>query len=259
METETRLAAGIRAADEESKYDAVCKELLSEKIILAHILKTCAVEFAEYDVSEIAEKFIEGTPVISAEPVMRNESASKISGMGEVDATITEGIVTYDIYFRAVLPKGEGVIELIVNVEAQGGYKVTYPLVKRGVYYSCRMVSAQYGREFSHSHYEKVKKVYSIWICMNPAQKRRNSISRYSMAEESVIGDTHEKREHYCGTRRMEVTSTLLGHYPFRPLPFRVKRCQRIGGEIRVLENIVAKANHAVNAVIPIGKVEERI
>ena len=149
METETTLAAGIRAADEESKYDAVCKELLSEKIVLAWILKTCAVEFAEYDVSEIAEKFIEGTPVISAEPVMRNESASKISGMGEVDATITEGTVTYDIYFRAVLPKGEGVVELIVNVEAQGGYNVSYPLVKRGVYYSCRMVSAQYGREFS--------------------------------------------------------------------------------------------------------------
>ena len=31
MEAETTLAAGIRAADEESKYDAVCKELLSEK------------------------------------------------------------------------------------------------------------------------------------------------------------------------------------------------------------------------------------
>ena len=121
MEAETTLAAGIRAADEESKYDAVCKELLSEKIILAWILKTCAVEFAEYDVNEIAEKFIEGTPVISAEPVMRNESASKISGMGQVDATIMEGTVTYDIYFRAVLPKEEGVVELIVNVEAQGG------------------------------------------------------------------------------------------------------------------------------------------
>ena len=118
METETTLAAGIRAADEESKYDAVCKELLSEKIILAWILKTCAVEFAECDVNEIAEKFIEGTPVISAEPVMRNESASKISGMGQVDATIMEGTVTYDIYFRAVLPKEEGVVELIVNVEA---------------------------------------------------------------------------------------------------------------------------------------------
>ena len=33
MEAETTLAAGIRAADEESNYDAVCKELLSEKII----------------------------------------------------------------------------------------------------------------------------------------------------------------------------------------------------------------------------------
>ena len=197
METETTLAAGIRAADEETRYDAVCKELLSEKVVLAWILKTCAVEFAEYDVSEIAEKFIEGTPVISAEPVTRNESAAKISGMGQVDSSIMEGTVTYDIYFRAVLPKGEGVVELIVNVEAQGGYKVPYPLVKRGVYYSCRMVSAQYGREFIHSHYEKVKKVYSIWICTNPSKKRRNSISSYSMAEKTLVGNTREKREHY--------------------------------------------------------------
>lgn len=30
-----------------------------------------------------------------------------------------------------------------------------------------RMISAQYRTEFTNFHYENIKKVYSIWICMN--------------------------------------------------------------------------------------------
>ena len=51
--------------------------------------------------------------------------------------------------------------------------------------------------EFTDAHYEKIKKVYSIWICMNPPKYRKNSINRYSIQEEHLIGETSEKVENY--------------------------------------------------------------
>lgn len=42
---ETTIAQSINVADEKAKYDAACKRLLSEKIILAWIMKHCMKEF----------------------------------------------------------------------------------------------------------------------------------------------------------------------------------------------------------------------
>ena len=58
-------------------------------------------------------------------------------------------------------------------MEAQNQFYPGYPLIKRGIYYCCRMVSSQYGTVFTSSHYEKIKKVYSIWICTNPPEYRK--------------------------------------------------------------------------------------
>ncbi len=62
MNTDTTIAKNIRVADEKASYDAACKRLLSEKIILAWIMKNCLEEYRDCDVEEIAEKYIKGTP-----------------------------------------------------------------------------------------------------------------------------------------------------------------------------------------------------
>ncbi len=54
------------------------------------------------------------------------------------------------------------------------------------------VVSSQYGTEFTNSHYEKIKKVYSIFICMNPPNYRKNTINQYSIQEEFNIKMTQE-------------------------------------------------------------------
>ncbi len=84
--------------------------------------------------------------------------------MDTEDKSVREGTVTYDIRFRAIVPGSGEIIGLIVNVEAQNDFYPGYPLIKRGIYYCCRMISSQYGREFTDSHYERIKKVYSIFI-----------------------------------------------------------------------------------------------
>ena len=55
----------------------------------------------------------------------------------------------------------------------------------------------QEGTEFTEGHYEKIKKVYSIWICMNPPRIRENTISRYLLKEENLVGRAVEKKENY--------------------------------------------------------------
>lgn len=74
--------------------------------------------------------------------------------------------------------------------------RVTH-LIKRGIYYCSRMISAQYGTEFTESHYENIKKVYSIWICMNPPKNRRNSITCYHITEKNLAGSVKERKSDY--------------------------------------------------------------
>ena len=86
--------------------------------------------------------------------------------------------MTFDIRFNAVAPISGNLISLIINVEAQNDFYPGYPIIKRNIYYCSRMISAQYGTEFTNAHYEKIKKVYSIFICMNPPKNRKNTINQ---------------------------------------------------------------------------------
>lgn len=199
MKQETTISTALRAADVNARYDAACKSLLSEKAILAWIMKSCMEEYRACTIAEIMDQYIEGSPEVSSVAVMPDETnaPSRVSGAGSEDATITEGTVFFDIRFRARKPGSGERIGLIINVEAQNDFYPGYPLTKRGFYYCGRMISSQYGREFVDSHYEDIKKVYSVWICMSPPKRRGNTITRYSIQEEALVGNATEKRENY--------------------------------------------------------------
>ena len=197
MGTETTLSKTMAASTEKEQYDAACKRLLAEKIILAWIMKNTIKEYASYSVQDIANQYIEGTPQIGEVPVLPDETNPRISGTGVEDTTITEGTITYDIRFMAILPQNGELVRMIINLEAQNDFYPGYPLIKRALYYCSRMISAQYGTEFTKSHYEKIKKVYSIWICMNPPENRKNSITKYSITEQNLVGDVKEPHENY--------------------------------------------------------------
>ena len=155
-------------------------------------------EFADIELNKIADKYIECEPQIAEIPVMPDETnAPKVQGTGVEDVKMTEGTVKFDIRFQALVPNSEEVISLIINVEAQNDYYPGYPLVKRGIYYYGRMISSQYGTVFTKSHYEKVKKVYSIWICSHPPVGRENTITGYSVNEKNYVGSVKEKRANY--------------------------------------------------------------
>ena len=97
--------------------------LLSEKVILAWIMKNCLKEYRNCSIQEIMDNYIEGEPQIAKVPVTPAETNivtnSMIKGLSTEDKTITEGTVTYDIRFLATAPKSKDFIRLILNIEAQ--------------------------------------------------------------------------------------------------------------------------------------------
>ena len=185
------------AEEQKRQYDAACKNVLSEKGIIANILQDCVGEFQTCSIDEIVNRCIEGQPETGTVLVEPNGGISRITSQQVEDKSEREGTVFYDIRFTAVAPSDGKPIRLIINIEAQNNFHPGYPLLKRAIYYCSRMISSQYGTVFTKSHYEKIEKVYSIWICTMPTKKWAYTITRYRMREENLVGQTQAPREDY--------------------------------------------------------------
>lgn len=124
-------------------------------------------------------------------------------------SSINEGTVHFDVKFRSILPEEEGKnISIIINMEMQKKDNPGYAVVTRGIYYSARMISEQYGTVFKKSEYQKIQKTYSIWICPEPVKKSANSIIRYRIWEEEILWKSYTDVKDYD---RMEVIVVNLG------------------------------------------------
>jgi hypothetical protein len=192
----------VYLAGKNPEYDAAAKKLLSSKKILAWILKYCVEEFKDCSIADIRDRYIIGIPETASAPVLPDETnavakvnADRISGERTEDTSVTEGKVTFDIRFRAITPHND-LVQLIINIEAQRSRRTSYPLLKRAMYYVSRLISSQYGVDFDKAQYGKIKKVYSIWLCMD-APDDRGGITRYRMQEEPEYGNILDEKENY--------------------------------------------------------------
>ena len=194
------LAGDIGLAAGKSQYDAYCKRILANKEILAWILKYAVTEFSDMEIGEI-KKCIENDIRISKVRVSPGKTnmpePEKISGGSEEDKVPGEGEIFYDIRFSVYLPGKKKKVKMLINVEAQKDSYPGYEIPSRGVYYGSRMISAQKGTEFSGSDYDSIKKVYSIWICMNAPGYIGNAVSEYSIVKKDCIPGIPDKREAY--------------------------------------------------------------
>ena len=57
MDIETTIAQGLHVTDDSAGYDAACKRVLSEKAILARIMKACLEEYKDCDVNDCREVY----------------------------------------------------------------------------------------------------------------------------------------------------------------------------------------------------------
>lgn len=188
MTQKTHISNVIEGNNYKDRYDAEVKKILSDKTILAWIMKYSMQEFADYPIEEIRE-CIEGTPEIATIKVRPGHTPEAIMGMPNEDKVPGEGEITYDIRFY-VRTRGLERIKIIVNIEAQNKYYPGYDLVTRAIFYCARLLSAQLDTEFVPRNYDDIKKVYSIWICMDVPKYAEYTITRYKINRPELFTET---------------------------------------------------------------------
>ena len=129
----------------------------------------------------------------------------KVQVLNTEDKTQNEGTAIYDIVFQVRVPSSGRIISLLINVEIQNDKGLTYETVTRGIFYCARMLSAQKNSLFKKSEYEKLQKVYSIWIC--PYSKSGiNSISAYDIRQKLLEGEPKIDKSAYDKLETVIVT-----------------------------------------------------
>lgn len=202
MEIKTSVSDAIESAGYKAKYDTQVKWILSNKPILAWILKETADELKGLDIDTIMQ-CIEGEPQVSAMPVNPGKSGlQKITGMNTENRVPGEGDIFYDILFYVITPDKQP-IKLIINLEAQKKYHTSYDLVTRGIFYCARLLSSQLNTEFTAPDYDDIKKVYSIWICMDTPGYAENTITKYEIEQKKILGS-------YNGKARYDLLSAVM-------------------------------------------------
>ena len=143
------IAKTLDATEGVAKYDECCKKVLSFKKFLAYILNQSTVEFADYSVDEIADKYIEGEPKIDEVYIHKDEVANdeKIDGINSESTSVNERTIRYDIVFYVVLPQNKKTAKFTVNIEVQNTYYDKYPMTKRMVYYGARLLCDQHTKD----------------------------------------------------------------------------------------------------------------
>lgn len=187
MDTEIRNA--VSAADEDAQYDEKAKRLLGNKIILAHILVKTVDEFQGMNPEDVVS-CIEGEPFISVVPVEpgltnieKEKNGQRIVGLNTENEEINEGLIRFDIIFYVRMK--DGISQVIVNLEAQKDEPTSYHILNRAVFYVSRLVSSQKERDFVKTNYNDIKRVFSIWVCMNMDE---NSMAYVHLAKDDLLG-----------------------------------------------------------------------
>lgn len=157
----------------QNRYDQNFKSIIHRGTILSWLLRGCIDELKDKDVEEIKK----GLDIGADGFTVKGRESEYVS---------SNGPVIMDNVFDVRLTDTGETVSVIVDVEAQNE-SAPYPLGKRAEYYISRMVSDQKGREFTGTDYGKIRRVFSIWVMMDPPKSCRNTIVKYSMVP-NVIG-----------------------------------------------------------------------
>lgn len=158
-------------------------------------------KFKSFEIEKIVKEAFVGEIKVSKVAVNTDEDdieePTKLDTASNEDNSKKNGSIVYDIRFNVVVPDSDFSVALIINIEAQKTSETPYPILKRALYYCSRLISSQKNVVFVNSHYEKLRKVYSIWIQMNTSKKQQNTMNRYRVIEENLVGQYKDNSINY--------------------------------------------------------------
>ena len=192
----------LEAVSDEEEYDRAVKALFLNPRILAPIIKMAISEFADVPIDDIIDSIKDISDIDAVDDV--SAVASKKSMKLEVEQTsVSEKLIVYDVHFKIINPalsSEEILVYLYVDIEVQGDShesSLGYPLLKRAMYYVARELSGQLGILTNETDYNKLQKCYSIWICDGVPKDQQNTMTRYHMTKEDLIGVSCDASEAY--------------------------------------------------------------
>ena len=196
LKTNNFLADDLEIEARHIKCDQAIKRVLATMSILARTVKGTVTEVKNMSIAEIESAIDHESIEISSVRINPGLSNSRAVLLNCQDSIKNEGSVYYDIRFVMRLPDGSQT-KIIVNIEAQRKSNPGYSIVKRGIFYVARLISAQLGVEFSNKgedkiQYENIKKVYSIWLCMDCPNDKRDSIVSYTLHPEILYSGNNK-------------------------------------------------------------------
>ena len=213
----TILARDIETENLDIRYDMSVKRVLGNIPLLAPVTKYTVKELKDFSIPmieqcidtdsiQISQVFVE--PGLTNRKIVNDELESKVPG---------EGRAIFDIRFTITLPDGNK-SKIIINIEAQQKSNPGYSLLNRGIFYAARLISAQLSVEFTNDgsdkeQYDNIKKVYSIWICMDCPEDKKDSIINYSF-EPHIIYQGNDKLQPYKNCDLMNITFIHLSGKP---------------------------------------------
>ena len=200
------LGRTLNATSGKSTYDKQVKKLLADKQVLARIIKSCTNEFRNNTIGEIIACI--DTVDIGCEIVNPDGS---VTTLNLEDYEEGSGNVYYDIFLH-ITTKGEHPIRIYLDIEAQNAYNNKYTIPERGIYYCSRMISRQ-GREeldIAQHEYNKIKKVYSIWICPKVPKYVANTITVYKMTQQMICGTVTKRYENRWKSNRYDLLEVVV-------------------------------------------------
>ena len=167
-----------------NKFDTACKKILEFKEVLSRILEAVIDDFHGMEYSEI-EKLIGAVTI----DYPLNADMPLVQNVDTETASMTDGTRRFDLRFPVMVPSDNSEYEMIINIEAQKAFVSEKYVHKRAEYYTSRLISGQYGKKFTESDFDKIKRVRSVWICLQPTEAYRNSVTVFERGARVLGGN----------------------------------------------------------------------
>lgn len=182
MDVKDSISVTMESIKGKEKEDQSVKNIFSYTPIMGNILKYTVAEYKDCSLEKIMS-CIEGDTIQTGTALVEEDMAKTIRGEITELHNTDEPPAVFDILFRTLNPKSKGkiLVNLHIDFEIQKDYSPGYPVVKRGIYYGYRKISAQLDKIGRNGKgYKLLEKVYSIWICLDGIPKDlQNTISYY--------------------------------------------------------------------------------
>ena len=155
-------------------YDAECKRILSNKYVIANILEAIIPEYKGLSFEKILSLIEDG-----------DMSSKYIKGLPTKDKKRYEGDIDFDVLFTTLEEQSKKELGFYINLEAQNSIHEKYQMINRAQYYASRLVSGQKNITFTHSDYDKIRKVYSIWVLPYSTKEKENKIEFITLRDQN--------------------------------------------------------------------------